>query len=113
MKSFLILATLVTLTACCNCMTKPVATSADTAVLAKSGLACQKAKVSGMECEACAETVSANLKKIAGVKDVKVDVATQEVKIFSDKKSDVQSKAVKAIVEKSGYKFNSLQTNCN
>lgn len=113
MKSFLILATLLTLTACCNCMDKPTTTISDATTASTSGLACHTAKVSGMTCEACATTVSTNLKKIAGVKDVQVDVAHQEVKIYSAKKSDVQTTAVKSIVEKSGYTFNSLQATCN
>ena len=113
MKSFLILATLLTLTACSNYMDKPKTVISDVTPVATSGLACHTAKVSGMECEACAQTVSTNLKKIAGVKDVQVDVAKQDVKIFSAKASDVQTKTVKSIVEKSGYKFKSLQATCN
>jgi copper chaperone CopZ len=58
-------------------------------------------------------TVSENLKKLPGVKQVQVDVADGQVKIFSAKKSDLKSDSVKAIVEKSGYTFNSLQPHCN
>jgi copper chaperone CopZ len=113
MKSFLILATLLTLTACCGCMDKPkTAANADT-MMAPAVLACHTAKVSGMTCEACAATVSENLKKIKGVKQVQIDVASETVRIFSVKESDVKTKAVKSIIEKSGYKFNSMQANCN
>ncbi len=113
MKSFLILATLLTLTACCSCMDKPKTAMNNAAIASQSNLACSTAKVTGMTCEACAMTVSENLKKLPGVKDVQVDVAAGTVKIFSTKKSDVKSSAVKALVEKSGYKFNSLQPHCN
>lgn len=113
MKSLLILTTLLTLTACCGCMDKPKTTNADKAMMASPALECSTAKVSGMTCEACATTVSENLKKIPGVKQVEVDVNAGAVKIFSAKKADVKSSTVKSIVEKSGYKFTSLQPNCN
>ena len=112
MKTFLILATLLFLTACCGCIDKPKTATANT-MIAPVVYACSTAKVSGMHCEACAMTVSENLKKIKGVKDVQVNVETGAVRIFSDKTSSVKSKAVKSIIEKSGYTFNSLQPTCN
>lgn len=73
---------------------------------------CQTAIVKGMTCEVCASTVSTNLKKIPGVEDVAVDVATGTVKIYTDGK-DIDAAAVQHIVERSGYKFQSLQKTCN
>lgn len=113
MKSLLMIATLLTLTACCGCMDKPKMAAADTTMMAPPVLACSTVKVSGMTCEACAATITENLKKISGVKQVHVDVAAGEAKIFSMKKSDVKSKAVKSMIEKSGYKFTSFKSNCN
>ena len=114
MKSILILATLLTLTACCGCMDNPKTAMNNSAMAAASSdLACSTTKVSGMTCEACAMTVSENLKKLPGVKQVQINVADGEVKIFSAKKSDVQSSAVKAVIEKSGYTFNSFKPHCN
>ena len=113
MKSFLILATLLTLTACCNCMDKPKTAMNNSAMAKQSNMTCSTAKVSGMTCEACAMTVSENLKKLPGVKQVEVDVAAGTVKISSAKETDLKSDEVKTIVEKSGYTFNSLQPHCN
>ena len=108
MKFLLIFTTLLTLTACCACNNK-----SRTTIVKPANLACSTVKVSGMTCEACAMTVTENLKKLSGVKDVQVDVTAGTVKIFSVKQSDVKSSAVKSTIEKSGYTFNSLQSNCN
>ena len=110
-KFFLISATLLTLTSCCGCPDKPhTAMTENTAVT--TGLSCSTAKVSGMHCEACAVTVSENLKKLSGVKNAEVDVASGTVKIFTNKESTVTAKQVKSVVEKSGYQFQSLTANC-
>ena len=113
MKSLLILATLLTLTACCGCMDKPKTVSDGTTMTAPPVLACKTAKISGMTCEACAMTVTENLKKIPGVKQVQVDVPAGKVRVFADKESDIKTEAVKSTIEKSGYKFTSIQSNCN
>ena len=112
MKSILILATLLTLTACCGCVDKPKVSN-DGTMMAPVVFACSTVKVTGMHCEACAETVTANLKKIKGVKDVQVDVTTGTVLVFADKESSVKKATVKSMIEKSGYTFNSIQSNCN
>lgn len=112
MKSFLIAATLLTLTACCGCMDKPMTNGKD-AMAAPANLACSTAKVTGMTCEACASTVTANLMKMNGVKDIKVNVAAGTVQIYSDKKTPLVQKDVENIIERSGYKATSLQSNCN
>lgn len=113
MKSLLIFATLFTLTACCGCMDKPETVAGNSTVAASPLLACSTAKVSSMTCEACAMTVSENLKKIPGIKQVQVDVPAGKVRIFSTKESDVKGEAIKSTIEKSGYQFTSLQSNCN
>lgn len=107
MKNIIAVLFLLTLTACCGCM-PPKKTS-----LAHEGLTCSTVKVSGMTCEACASTVTANLKKSAGVKDVQVDVATGTVKIYTEGTQKLSSTAVKSIVERSGYTFTSLQPSCS
>ena len=111
MKYFLIAATLLTLTACCGCMDKPGATAAPHH--ATNALSCSTAKVSGMTCDACAVTITENLKKHAGVKDTKIDVASGTVRIYADKSSAPDSAKVKSVIEKSGYEFKSLTPNCN
>ncbi len=117
-KSFLIFVTLLGLTACCGCggQSKAIAHKSMSGVAAieqSHPLSCSSAKVSGMTCEACAMTVTENLKKIKGVKDVKVDVPAGQVKIYSIAPSDVSKKSVQSTIEKSGYQFLSLQSRCN
>ncbi len=112
MKSFLIVATLLTLTACCGCMDKPKPVAVASAP-SSAHPSCATAKVSGMTCEACAATVTANLQKISGVRQVETDVAAGKVRIYSAKASDVDAKTVKAIIEKSGYTFTSLHPTCH
>jgi len=78
----------------------------------KTTTSCQTASVSGMTCEACAATVSENLKKIPGVEDVAVNVSTGTVKIYTDgQKLDTAS--IKHIIERSGYTFKSLENSCS
>ncbi len=107
MKSFLMIATLVTLTACCGCLNGSKMTTHS------ASSSCAQVKVSGMTCEACSITVSENLKKLSGVKDVQVDVGSGIVKIFSETPSSITSDQVKSIIEKSGYTFQNFQPHCN
>ena len=111
MKKFLFAFALLSLTACCGCpkggMMKPMAMAAPATTLA-----CSTAKVSGMTCEACAASVTANLKKNPAIKDVKVDVAKGEVKIYTDKAGAVNSATVKKVVTHSGYTFQSMKAGC-
>jgi copper chaperone CopZ len=81
--------------------------------MAMQGQSCSTAKVSGMTCEACASVVTANLKKLDGVKDVQVDVASGTVKIYTTDKKTVSQSSVQSVVERSGYTFNSLQPTCS
>lgn len=97
---------LLALTACCGCM-PPKKTA-----MAHQAMACSTAKVSGMTCEACAATVTANLKKIKGVTDVSVDVAKGTVTVYTAPKAKLSTAEVKKVVEFSGYKLVSVQHGC-
>ena len=112
MKTTLAILSLLTLSACCNCMTggpkmahsmkQPVAESRN----------CTSATVSGMTCEACATTVSENLKKLPGVEDVAVSVSTGVVKIYTDGNKGLEEATVKHIIERSGYGFTAMKAGC-
>jgi copper chaperone len=65
-------------------------------------------KVSGMSCEACAISVTNNLKKIDGVNDVKVEVETGTVEIFTKENSPVNTTEIQKMIDLSGYKLNSI-----
>ena len=106
LKTVVLSAALVALTACCGCMPPKETT------MPHQGMACSTAKVSGMTCEACASTVTANLKKIKGVTDVSVDVAKGAVTVYTAPKAKLSTAEVKKVVEFSGYKLVSVQHGC-
>lgn len=59
--------------------------------------------VTGMTCGHCAQSVTTELQKIAGVGDVKVDVETGKVEISSaDALSDAD---IAAAIEEAGYEL--------
>jgi copper chaperone len=102
MKHLLVVFLLLSLSAC--------ATSEK--IDAHQGLSCSTAQVSGMMCEACASTISTNLKKLDGVKDVVVDVASGTVNVYADPTHIPSTSSVKKIVEHSGYQLNSYGPHC-
>lgn len=122
MKNVAALLSLLTLTACCGCMSgepkmgmgkmNHASMAMGTAAVSHKGATCTSAKVSGMTCEACATTISTNLKKLPGVEDVAVDVSSGLVKIYTDGAKAPDEAAVKHIIERSGYKFNSMKPAC-
>ncbi|WP_066374303.1 heavy-metal-associated domain-containing protein [Herbidospora mongoliensis] len=57
--------------------------------------------VTGMTCGHCASSVSEEVRGIAGVSDVKVDVPTGQVTVTSQ--TPIDEAAVKAAVEEAGY----------
>ena len=59
--------------------------------------------VSGMTCSHCVSSVTEEVTKIAGVTDVKVDLASGAVTIASD--TPVEDTAVKAAVDEAGYEL--------
>jgi copper ion binding protein len=59
--------------------------------------------VSGMTCSHCVSSVTEEVTKIAGVTDVKVDLASGAVTITSD--TPVEDTAVKAAVDEAGYEL--------
>ena len=60
-------------------------------------------KVEGMTCGHCAQAVTSEIKKLAGVADVEVTVETGLVKVDSDAALDVD--AVAAAVDEAGYEL--------
>ena len=59
--------------------------------------------VSGMTCGHCAQAVTTELSKIAGVSEVKVDVETGKVEI--DSASELNNADVAAAIEEAGYEL--------
>lgn len=57
--------------------------------------------VSGMTCGHCVNSVSSEVGKLAGVRDVKVDLATGAVTVESEQPLD--DAAVAAAVDEAGY----------
>lgn len=108
MKHLLILASALTLTACCGCPQKMNHQGMQHAAVAQPTATL---KVSGMTCEACAMSVTKNLKKINGVNDVMVDVPTGSVMIYADKSVQLDRAAIHKIINHSGYKLESMKTN--
>lgn len=60
-------------------------------------------KVEGMTCGHCAQAVTTEIKKLAGVAEVEVTVETGLVKVNSDAALDVE--AVAAAVDEAGYEL--------
>ncbi len=61
--------------------------------------------VEGMTCGHCVRSVSTELSKVPGVRDVAVDLATGEVAVTSEGPLDEQ--AVRAAVVEAGYEVRS------
>lgn len=59
--------------------------------------------VQGMTCGHCAQAVTTEIKKLAGVTEVEVTVETGVVKVASDAALDVD--AVAAAVDEAGYEL--------
>lgn len=57
--------------------------------------------VSGMTCDHCAKTVTAEIAKIPGVTNVQVHVATGRVAVETDRQ--VPAEAIVGAVEEAGY----------
>jgi copper chaperone CopZ len=53
-------------------------------------------------------SVTNNLKKIDGVNDVKVEVETGTVEIFTKENSPVNTTEIQKMIDLSGYKLNSI-----
>jgi copper ion binding protein len=61
--------------------------------------------VEGMTCGHCVASVTEEVKKIAGVTDVQVDLDSGAVTVASD--ADLDTASVKAAVEEAGYELRS------
>jgi copper ion binding protein len=57
--------------------------------------------VTGMTCSHCVDAVSAEVRRIPGVTDVKVDLATGAVTVTSERPAD--DEAIAAAVDEAGY----------
>ena len=60
------------------------------------------AKVHGVVCQFCAQGIKKNLKKIEGVKAVKVDMSTKIVEVKSEK--PIEDKTISKIITDAGFK---------
>ncbi len=59
--------------------------------------------VEGMTCQHCAASVSEEISELGGVTEVKVDVASGTVVVFSD--NTIEHAAVEAAVTEAGYRL--------
>ena len=57
--------------------------------------------VTGMTCSHCAGAVSAEIGRLEGVRDVRVDIATGQVTVTSDR--DLSEDEVREAVDEAGY----------
>lgn len=57
--------------------------------------------VSGMTCGHCVSSVSSEIGKLSGVRDVKVDLATGAVTV--DSETDLDEAAVVSAIDEAGY----------
>lgn len=109
MKKILLTITALTLSACCTCNEAGMAT---TPMAQHNGMTCSTAVASGMTCEACATTVTENLKKLPGIEDAAVDLSSGAIKIYSDGKQSLDESAIRNSIERSGYTYLSLKPTC-
>ncbi len=73
---------------------------------------CVTVKVSGMTCEACAETVRANLLKNPAIADTSIDVAAGVAKIILKPGQTVSEGEIRSSIERSDYGFHGLSSGC-
>lgn len=106
MKIFSFLVATLLLSACAN------GTSLTTVSSTQNAGTCSTAVATGMTCEACAMTVTTNLKKLDGVTAVDVNVPTGTIRIHSSAGTSPTEADVKKTIEHSGYTFKSLHTGC-
>jgi len=66
-------------------------------------MATQTYTVTGMTCSHCVNSVGSEIKKIPGVTDVQVDLASGTVTVISDQ--PVDDTAVAAAVDEAGYEL--------
>ncbi|MCW4385923.1 copper ion binding protein [Salinibacterium sp. SYSU T00001] len=59
--------------------------------------------VKGMTCEHCVRAVTEEVSKVAGVTDVKVDLAAETVVVESESKPDAE--AIAAAIDEAGYEL--------
>lgn len=58
-------------------------------------------RIAGMTCDHCVRAVTAEISKLDGVRDVRVDLASGEVDVTSE--APLDSAAVQAAVDEAGY----------
>jgi copper chaperone CopZ len=63
----------------------------------------QTYRVSGMTCGHCVQAVTAELDRLPGVREVRVDLATGEVTVASDAELPVED--VRGAVDEAGYEL--------
>ena len=110
MKKFLLLPTLLLLSACATCPCNEK--GSDKAAATMPAGQCVAVKVSGMTCEACAQTVRANLLKNPAIADVMIDVAGGIAKIVLKSGQTVSEAEVRQSIERSDYGFHGLSSGC-
>ncbi len=66
------------------------------------------AKVHGVVCQFCAQGIKKNLKKVSGVKDVKVDMSTKIVEVQSE--TPIKDETISKIITEAGFKVVKIGT---
>ncbi len=66
------------------------------------------AKVHGVVCQFCAQGIKKNLKKVSGVKDVKVDMSTKIVEVQSE--TPIKDETISKIITDAGFKVVKIST---
>ncbi len=66
-----------------------------------------KMSISGMHCASCASNIERSLKKVSGVKNVRVNVVMQ--KGYAEVEDNVSDEELKKAVKRAGYEVKSME----
>ena len=110
MKKILLFPALMLLTACATCPCNEKGNNK--MAMAMPAGQCVTVKVSGMTCEACAETVRTNLLKNPAIADVAIDVAGGTAKVVLKPGQTVSEAELRQSIERSDYGFHGLSSGC-
>lgn len=94
-----------------GCATSPKPADDETAeVTTLSAGRRMKLTVYGMSCPLCANNIDGRLKKVPGVEEVKIDLATGAVTLSIDEGAPPSRDDIERAVEETGFTLKALQT---
>ena len=67
------------------------------------------AKITGMHCSSCSETITEELKKLPEVADASVDFKTKKAQVVVKDGLSLSAEKIKATVEAAGYKASQIR----